>query len=198
MNQSQIKKSQCCKTGLHDSLESTKWQLSMKLKIWPSRRGHPLPLHTHQPRQPSFPRAHADPRPGERGQSLALGQEPRARRPEGRRTRQQNGVGDLPHQALGDKGTCHEECHHQYAFTSFYAVFFQIISIFFFLVLLFFALMFYCSTSMFLITYTRVIIYVLISCRFLNSTWAYSYTGYSFCNRLYKLNTFSLKEYFNT
>lgn len=69
---------------------------------------------------------------------------------------------------------------------------------FFFLVLLFFALMFYCSTSMFLITYTRVIIYVLISCRFLNSTWAYSYTGYSFCNRLYKLNTFSLKEYFNT
>ena len=64
----------------------------LNLNFDPLRCGRTLPLHPDQPRQPPLPCAHADPRPGERGQNMALGQEPRPRGPERGRTRQQDGV----------------------------------------------------------------------------------------------------------
>lgn len=57
-----------------------------------------------KPRQPAFSHPHDHPRPGERGQGLAPGQEPRARRPEGGRPRQQDGLGDLPDATPGHQG----------------------------------------------------------------------------------------------
>lgn len=72
--------------------------------IWPPRCGCTFPLHAHKPRQPSLPCAHADPWSGERGQSLALGQEPRPRGPERGGARQQDGVRDLLDEATSNEG----------------------------------------------------------------------------------------------
>lgn len=57
-----------------------------------------------KPWQPALPYSHDHAWPGERGQGLAPGEEPRARRPEGRRPRQQDGLRDLPDTASGYQG----------------------------------------------------------------------------------------------
>lgn len=57
-----------------------------------------------KPRQPAFSHPHDHSRPGERGQGLAPGQEPRARRPEGGWPRQQDGLRDLPDTTPGHQG----------------------------------------------------------------------------------------------
>ncbi len=70
---------------------------------------HVVPHREHdqvhwKPWQPAFPYSHDHSWPGEWGQGLAPGEEPRARRPEGGRPRQQDGLWDLPDKTSGYQG----------------------------------------------------------------------------------------------
>ena len=62
-----------------------------------------VPLHG-QPRQPPLAGSHDHPRPRERREGVALGEEPRTRRPEGGRPREQDGLRDLSDQAASYQG----------------------------------------------------------------------------------------------